>query len=389
MEAVVAQPTSSNYLDELNFGTLRSEDEYARYFAQLSNVFGYVQQAFQRFAVGGCDDSQLVVQYLSRILYSVQMLRMKYSYLEHWQRPLWVDLSESGFPNYAEIKSLLTDYQARDKKLEGFPELEVLKQNLVDHLVDKLEDPETILAQLGERNYLENLDLGRLVLPFTPGEIIPFGQKGNLRQYLYTWSCYDFSTNRPYVNILAFDQDASRHPLDQDNDDRRAFLEVLRGEGSRAPNVGILASAIDTSLNHIYPKILRRLCIGPLYSRLLLDGRPENTEDTLELMLRVVLLSNRAQDDDFIMFLTDEIVFSEREEMDSSIFAPWPRVRQIFAISHSDIDCYERGASEVNRYILLPHRLLQELSPEVQSAIPYFRESSKWTVDEQGGLHGV
>jgi hypothetical protein len=328
--------------------------------------------------------------FVEKLLVTIGMLRIKYTYMASNTRPLWVDATASGFPNAMELGNLAQDVQRRRERLLQLAVPVALKRAVLDRLFQDLADPPNLLAQLSERVYFDLLDESRLFLPFTMGEIRLRSQEKTQRSYVASWACYDFATNRPYVHVMTFDQDASEEPLERQGAAYARLREVLRAEGSRAPDVGILALAIDDALEPIHPKILKRLCIGPLHAPMLLDGRPTDPDDATAAVCVPLLQRYGRRPDDFVLELRDEIVFSKAQQVTRSLLAPRGKVREIFAITETDPECYARRASVVHHYVLLPHDLLQHMGPTVVAAAPQLRRCRKITYDHTGAvvIHG-
>ena len=133
---------------------------------------------------------------------------------------------------------------------------------------------------------------------------------------------------------------------------------MLRAEGSRAPDVGILALAIDDALDPIHPKILKRLCIGPLYTPLLLAQHPAGDADAPSLFATLLQQHGR-RPDDFVPAALRRDRLLKAQQVTRSLLSPRGKVREIFAITETDPECYARRASVVHHNVVLPHDLLQ------------------------------
>src|SRR5262249_50339424 len=188
-------------------------------------------------------------------------------------------------------------------------------------------------------------------------------------------------TNRPYVHLMSLEQDAGEEPLEQHGESYRRFLEVVRGEGSRAPDVGIVALGIDDAIESIHPKIVKRLCIGPLHAPLLARRQPPDAGDARAQMLDDLVRAHCRQEDDAVLFFTDETVFSKGEEVTRTLLSPIGKVRQVFEIEEADAECHARHASMIHRSVLLPHGLLQHLRADAQEALPQLSRCRKVTYD--------
>lgn len=372
------------------FAVLADDAAYASYFSLLTRTFELVLEGYRVGGSGDTFEAQTVKRYLQRLIDTVEALRRKYSYTPSTRRMLWVDLEDSGFPNGQEMSLLGVDLLHRDRRLAELPGEATLKQLLLDAMFEKLDDDKELLWQLAERSYLEQLHEDRLFLPFVSdlehsGPVRSEAGTGGARTYVTAWGCYDFRTNRPYIHILTFEQDADQKPLEERGPNHLHLLEVIETEGARVPDVGILAMAIDDGIETIHPKVLKRIGFGPLYTPTLLRRHP--TPDERERLL-LELFERHGSDEDVIMAITDEIVFSKRQQVTKPLFSPSGRVREIFHIPESDPESYRRRASVVHKHVLLPHALAQHLDNDLSEQVPDFANARLLTYDAGGTIHG-
>ena len=369
--------------------SLLAADDYTRYFALLGRVWESLMSSYRLVDSENTYEAATLRSYLERLHYTVETLRMKYTHSPAGQRLLWVDLSNSGFPNAQEISTLGVDLLQRDDRLRELPPESLLKTMTLDYLFKYSEEPVDFLWQLAERSYLEMLDEAKLFLPFMLSEDSIVKQpvtRRDMRTYLSSWACYDYATNRPYIHIMTFDQNNEATPLEQKQANHLQLLEVIRAEGGRVPDVGILAMALDDALETIHPKILKRIGLGPLYTPLLLEQEGVEFDESHRALLD--LLKTYGRPDDFVLFITDEIVFSKRQRLTHSIFAPQGRVRELFHIPESDPESYARRASVVHHQVLMPHAVAQHLDDEVRARVPAFDNAKLLTYDANGTVHG-
>ena len=370
-----------------NFAFLSGEDEYARYFNLLNLVFDRVLKSYQGRSADS-HEANSVADFLKRLRFDIEALRVKWTYNSE-TRPLWVDLTDSGFPNFMEIDSLKTDLASKPDRLKMLMPESLLKAQILDRLLEDGTDSPEVLKQLSERAYLEMIETEKLFLPFTPGTLAPMGQKNDQRNYVFSWGCYDFATSRPYIHLMAFDQDADQQPLEEGGDRFREMMGVVRAEGSRAPDVKILALAIDDALEPIHPKIIKRICIGPLYARSLLQNKEIDGENVQQIIFRD-LLENCAREDDFVLMISDEIIFSREQSITKRLLSSKSRVREIFAIPEEDPRCFSRGASVVHNNLLMPHNFLQNAGRKIELMQLDLGKYSVTTYDAKGRVrnHG-
>ena len=326
---------------------------------------------------------------MEKLSFTFSALRLKYLFRDPGERPLWIDVTESGFPNHLELSELEVDLQRRDAVLRELPPQSILKRTLVDEIFLRKEEPLRVLQDLSRRSYFEKLEERCLFRQFTEGDLLCLVENTEVRRYLYSFGCYDFRSNRPYIHFLTFDQDISAAPFEERGPNYEEFLNTIRSEGGRAPDIGLLAMSLDEAIESIHPKTLKRICLGPLYSRLLLQDRTPNAADPREEYRQQLLLKFGRRIEDFVLLLTEEVVFSKRQEVSRSVFSPKGRVREVFSISESDPETLARKASAVQHYFLLPHELLQHVEPQTGVRIANFAKAKKLTIDNMGQVHGL
>ena len=379
--------SSSIFADNPDFWVLGASDDYSRYFATLTRSYKMLLQIYGLEQAADSTEAEIVSLYLTRLLYTTEALRLKYSHMRSNGRLLWVDVSDSGFPNAQDISMVGVDLLHREERLRELPSADLLKQMLLDHLFQQRSDSSELLWQLSERSYLSMLKKQNLFLSFNLSSADIRQQKSpkGKRTYLVSWGSYDFKTNRPYIHLMTFDQDTEAEPLTNKGANHLQLLEVLQAEGSRVPDIGVLALAIDDALETIHPKIVKRICFGPLFSELLLEQEVDYDEKHLALK---GLLADYAKPDDFVMFITHEVVFSKRQRVTQNIFAPNGKVREIFHLPDDDPETYARRASVVQKYALVPHALAQHLDDERRENVPELRGAKIMSYDAKDEVYG-
>jgi hypothetical protein len=370
-----------------DFALLDGTDDYTRYFNILTKCWTLLLKLYEGRGSADTYEARVIQSTLERLLFTVKALRLKYSYSPADRRLLWIDLSESGFPNAQDMGNLSVDLIKRQERLRDVMPMSILRQIALDHMMKEKTEPLDTLWELAERSYLEMLDDTKIFLPFNMFAediaIRPAKDK-KFRSYSCAWSCYDFKTNRPYIHLLTFDQDKEEKPLEEGKPNALKLLDVLQAEGSRVPDVGILAMAIDNALEPIHPKILKRIGLGPLYTSLLLQEELEQQTDEAKTKQKVLLelLANHAEPDDVILCFTDEIVFSKEQRITRT-----SHVREVFYIPDDDPESYARRASVIHKYVLLPHSVSQHLTPDVMGQVPELQNAQLLTYDNRGAIY--
>src|SRR5215470_10318951 len=188
-----------------NFVTLGDRDEYRRYFDLLSTVVERLRTCYRATDPDGSYEAGIVPDFVEKLRNTIALLRVKYMHTAAGTRPLWIDVTESGFPNAMELDNVKQDVLRRKERILQLPVAVALKRVVMDRLLQDLKDPPELLAQLSERTYFDLLERapadllapGPLFLPFTPGDVTLRGADAKYRSYVVSWACYDFETSRP------------------------------------------------------------------------------------------------------------------------------------------------------------------------------------------------
>lgn len=392
---------TNNLVQNPDFAVLGGgEGSDARYFAQLGNAFtkllewhAHRQSQAGEQSEGEAFESRLLRGMLERLGYTLETLSMKHAYAspDYEDRPR-VDLTNSGFPNKQELSELVIDLSMRDQLLRELEPESVLKAQALDRLFRK-DYPADVLHRLCTRAYLEMLDESRLFLPYVPGTLAEWREREEkgVRGYITGWACYGAEKNAPYIYVMQFDQDSSRPALHKKSgqEELAELSKAIKDEGSSETPLVVLATGLDEQLTHIHPRFLKRIRLGPFYSRLLLEQRPEESL-TQEERVYLELLRHYGGEDDFILMCSEEILFSQGQQQGTRFLVVPTKMRQIFYVPPSDRDAYEVGSSKTYHYTLMPHRVLQHLSLDDAANLPNFsRCAKKIGYDSKGTIHEV
>lgn len=334
---------------ELDRSILKYHDQYVDYFDYLRRIFGSLINSFNERASEDPQEVVIIKTFIQRFLNTVEAFRMKYVFDE--ETAMSIDLTDSSFPNHMEFRKLLHDIENRDQMLASLPSQDTLKQALLDQLFANNKKPAKLLAQLAKRTYLSQLNTNRLFIPFTPGDLVNLSRddKEGTRRYLYSWGSYDSVTNRPYVYILIFDQAQSEPALYSDKSKMDELVSAIWKIKRDTSPLKLMVTEIDEKFPHIYPKILKRIDLGPLY------GKYSKDDSALTRIVKTYF-----GEDDFIFVFTTEVIFSVGSKKSGSLFSPG-ELRQVFFVDESNKDCMERNVSQVHKYMMAPHKVVQHL----------------------------
>lgn len=361
-----------------DFVSLPQDDEYRLYFQQIEHVFKTLENWCAMQAEGGSEESKILQLFLTRLLVSVKLLRERQRFRP--DKNLKLDLNESGFPHYIGLEELNTDLRRAPERLQALPTMLELKEWALDSLFKNKAEPLNELALMAERRYYTLLKDADFMGPFRFSGVLPQGDAGRRRNYLCAWACYSAVDNLPYIHTMLFEQDKGERALERKGDAYEAFKDVISSEGSRRPPLAVLAAAIDDRLETIHPKILKRTRIGPL-------NLPRFTYDQGPLSLMVKGLGRPTE---FSIEIVTETVFAEREVVKEK--GTWLRpdkVRSIFAIPETDLECFEAKVSRIHKYLLLPHHLMQHMRDNDAEASKHFAEYEKVVYDAQLAVYSI
>lgn len=377
---------------------------YSKYIAFLTRAFERVQSYYRALEEAQpTSEAESVAIYAQKFLATIQALALKTRYSPEYLRLPAVKLTGSGFPFYYDIQRLEADLATRDERLPSLSPIGEIKPVLLEHVMrgagpegeeKYVERLNSYLWQMSERAYLESLDLRQQFFQFTPGKLQPFrddDQKGGRRSYAFSWGCYDTQSNRPCVYLMVLAQDLSEKPLnDPGNAEFLHMLDVIRDVAARAPeNLKAIGVRLDESFpTTLYPKILKRVCFGPVVSPLLFEDAGPEGDATLASRLLPYFAQAGLADDEFALFFSTEYVLSVREEVVPKIFGK-SKMRQIFSVPAYDRNLLRRGATAAANHCMLPHRLRQEISGGALSQIPELADAQLISYNQQGDVIDV
>ena len=212
-----------------------------------------------------------------------------------------------------------------------------------------------------------------------------------MRRYAYVWGSYDSLTNRPYLHLFTFDQEREQDPLDREGPVRDRFLAIVHGETERIGKLHTTILSLDTQLDGIYPKVIKRICLGPFYSEYIFEARDQAHIAMEESMVRE-LLKVTGSADDFILCGSEELIVSIGEDrLNKNLIQSFTfrkSVRQVFLIPDTHSGLTGSGVSRALQFALMPHRLVQEVPGIVDGLPPELgREAVLYPYGEKGVLY--
>lgn len=352
---------SDKYID-LNRIPLNGDD-FNLYFQKLFLTFEILKVVYNSIDT---KESEIIFTNLRKLENTFKALRFKYMYSIDDDKKLKIDKTDSGFPNFYEIDSLMVDLKNLNELKLDAKKLNLLKEELLNELLSKDgSDINFLLSDLSFSSYINHISEEDLFLSFNEGllEEIDSSSDKNL-SYSYFWSTYDVSTSMPYIYIMTFE--CSKE------DDLTLIVDALKKVANRAPNLNIVAASIDEKLINIHPKILKRIAIGPFYSS-------KFAEDLNDDITKIFTYGDEGKK--FLLFIEDEFVYAHKEVI-SNNFLSKDTVRQLFYVPSHKLELYDKGVSDVTKKVILPYKLHQHIKGIIDIDTIY-------SFDNEGEIHGI
>lgn len=329
----------------LDSAVLDSKEQYVFYHKMIDFALKELIVAVQQNKILKEQEIQLFKQYCDLLLYSIEAMRVKYMYDD--EDNMKVDLTDSGFPNYLEFRYLFNDLELREEYLGKLTNIELLKDEFLDTLLRKKEPiAKRKLFQAASIVYYSSAKKEYIFNRFVQGKIIEASQDAPA-DYLVSWSFYEVSHNRPFICYMYFNYDG-KDPL-KDRDD---IYHALKTVADRELALDTMAYAIDKRLPKLFPKLIKRVDLGPIHN---VFAKDENkvTHAILEgISKKTIPLEAYA-----ISFKIDEVnsqsEFKEGSFFNKQVFQKWNHTFR-------------------QRYVFAPHRIIQLLynkTPEVMNKL--------------------
>ncbi len=325
----------------LDSAILDSKEQYVFYHKMIDFALKELIVTVQHNQLCNQQEVLLFKQYCDLLLYSIEAMRIKYMYDE--EENMKVDLTDSGFPNYLEFRYLFNDLELREDYLDKLTKVDVLKEDFLHTLLHKKQPiARRKLFQAASIVYYSSAKKEYIFNRFVQGKIIE-ASKDRPGDYLVSWGFYEVTHNRPFICYMYFNYDGNNVRKDRDE-----IYKVLKIVADRELALDMMAYTIDKRLPKVYPKLVKRIDLGPIHNVFAKDEN-EITHAILEgISKKTIPLESYA-----ISFKIDEIrsksEFKEGNFFNKQTFQNWDNIfRQSF--------------------VFAPHRIIQLLynkTPEV------------------------
>ncbi|MEM9524359.1 MAG: hypothetical protein AAF982_10290 [Pseudomonadota bacterium] len=326
---------------------------------------------------GGLSNSDVTIlkHYLRCIANSFHALGYKYLIRNRGGASggsLDMDVRNSGLPLQRELLVMANDAQQANRHLVGMPSAEKLKEDMIRTILSEFAVPVKLQFAMSQRLYYEALTRDDLFWARNDPEAVWRGDLSrSRRRYKLHWAVYDSQINLPMIYVMDM-EDTGRVALLRDE---RRWPEVqhhLMAQALAGLKLVTIARGVDQDFGDLHPKRLRRIHLGPVYSRaftrqtgplaqLLAEAKPPADQDWAVAWTVEDLRSNQVRAERTGWFGTAE--------------------REVFALDALADHGADIGATDIDRAIILPQRPYQTL---VEKNPPGFAGIRKFVVGPGG-----
>ncbi|NRB59014.1 MAG: hypothetical protein HRU50_03615 [Winogradskyella sp.] len=333
---MIATPLDSAVLD--------SKEQYVFYHKMIDFALKEIIVSTQEHRILNENEIRLFKQYTDLLLYSIEAMRVKYMYDE--EENMKVDLTDSGFPNYLEFRYLFNDLELREEFLNKLTDIETLKDDFLDTLMRKKQPiSKRNLFQASSIVYYSSAKKEYIFNRFVQGKIQELSNQDT--DYLVSWSFYDVTHNRPFICYMYFNYDGR-----DVNGYKDEIYKVLKNTSDREMALDTMAYAIDKRLPKVFPKLIKRIDLGPIHN---VFAKDEN--EITHAILDGISKKNIPLESFAVSLKIDELA-SQSEFKEGGFFSK---------------QTYQKWARTFRqRYVFAPHRIIQLLhnkTPDVMNKL--------------------
>jgi len=281
-------------------------------------------------------------QYCELLIYSIEAMRIKYMYDE--EENMKIDLTDSGFPNYLEFRYLVNDLSLKENYINKLTNVDVLKKEFLDTLMkDKQHISKSKMYQATSIVYYTTIEQRYIFKQYIQGKIKRVDN--NYGDYLISWSFYDITYNRPFICFMYFDY--------KDNDIieyTQKIYDVLQITADRSMDLDSMAFAIDKKLPKVFPKLIKRVDLGPLHNvfakdenrltHVILKGVSEKTIDLSAYVLsfKIDLIQSKSSFKEGSFFSKQELQVWDTKPSQKYLFTTHRVMQMLYANTPNIVD---------------------------------------------------
>ncbi len=335
-------------IENLNhdYSTLESEDDYAKYHDYLYVVTTIWLQQLDRLLVGDRIIQQelaMIALWTKRFLSTIQALRMKYLYPLNYYQKMYIDMSNSCFPNLSEIKELNTDMMVNRTSTSKKRSYREILLDMESDLISGKDVTRSLLEEMGLNRFNDMLHDFSILERFTKLGIIKKDGGMGYKIYFAAWSAYDAFLNRPVLFFMEFEYHYAG--LDLTNEHENVLWEILRVHDSVIHPMKKVAAHIDSKLEYIKPLKLKRIDLGPII------GQYSKDLDDFTSFIK-------SYDNEFVINCVVEVIYAKKVKR--TLSTP-DKIRQVFFVPKHTSETAINETSERHTYLFCSHMMAQNI----------------------------
>lgn len=328
----------------LDAAILDSEAQYELYYRMVKHVLdefeiNLVEWNHKRICTK--EELKILENYCKRLAFSLKAMQLKYRFDDENMK---VDLTESGFPNYLELRYIHNDLDLKQEFTAKLPNEKHFKERFINRLMkEKKHVSKKELFDASSSIYYNMIEEDKIFQKFILGSLKK--TKSKFASYVIDWAFYDVTLNRPFICFMYFDYKHSESV-------EKELYSVLREAADRYLDLDNMAYMIDKRLKNVHPKKIKRVDLGILHS---IYSKDDHT--TTHALLQAIA----------------------QKDIHLHSFALSTTVQTITAINSSrvsnDLLSFKKQEIQVwspvntHDYLLAPHRVIQLLYSKIPDTI--------------------
>lgn len=328
----------------LDSATLDSDAQYELYYRMVKHVLDEFEinlVEWNHYRICTKEELKSLEEYCKRLAFSLKAIQLKYRFDEEHMK---VDLTESGFPNYLELRYIHNDLALKEEFKAKLPEAAVFKEKFINQLmINKQHVEKRDLFEASSSLYYNMIQEDKIFHKLVIGKIKK--TKSTFATYVIDWAFYDISLNRPFICFMYFD-------YEPDEDIDQEIYDTIKESADRCIDLDNMAYMIDKRLKYVHPRKVKRVDLGILHSIFSKDDH-EVTQALLE-----AIAQKNVNLHSFSLTTTVETINAINSSKVSN---------DLLSFKKQEIQVWSEIAK--HKYILAPHRVIQLLYGKIPNTI--------------------
>ncbi|QHI36704.1 hypothetical protein IMCC3317_20690 [Kordia antarctica] len=328
----------------LDSATLDSDSQYELYYKMVKHVLDEFEVnlvEWNHYKICTKEELKSLEEYCKRLSFSLKAMQLKYRFDEERMK---VDLTESGFPNYLELRYIHNDLDLKEEFKAKLPGADVFKEKFLRQLmINKQHVEKRDLFEASSSLYYNMIQEDKIFQKLVIGKIKK--TKSTFANYVLDWAFYDISVNRPFICFMYFD-------YEPDEKITQEIYDTIKDCADRYQDLDNMAYMIDKRLKYVHPRKIKRVDLGILHSIFSKDDHEITSALLQAIAHKDVGLHS------FSLTTTVETINSVNSSKVSN---------DLLSFSKQEIQVWSEVAK--HKYILAPHRVIQLLYGKIPDTI--------------------